>query len=224
MTTRAILLATIALLSENVFAQCTKDIECKGDRVCEVGVCVSPGKANPSSATQGNRATASAVATPSLLPSIFTAQPPKVAKFSNYLANIYFGKLHGPAGVRQSKDGTWRNSAGKLVDPISINFAGKYYVALNSCGTSCRYYTITDLSVGKELKVFDQFTAAEPAPTTKEGYTYVTELIFRPESTMVIAQYLISAPSGEICREKIFNFNGASLDALTDTKNTCNHY
>jgi hypothetical protein len=224
MKTKAIFLATILLLSQSVFAQCTKDIECKGDRVCEVGVCVSPGKANPSPITPSKRTTTSATPTPSVSPSIFTALPPKVAKFSNYLATIYFGKLHGPAGIRQSKDGTWRNSAGKLVDPMSINFAGKYYIALNGCGTSCRYYTITDLSAGKDLKVLDQFTAAEPAPTTKEGYTYITDLIFRPESTMVVAQYLISSPSGEICREKIFNFNGASLDALTDTKNTCNHY
>lgn len=49
--TRAVapLLALIALLFSSVAgAQCTKDIECKGDRVCTDGVCAPPGAAAPS--------------------------------------------------------------------------------------------------------------------------------------------------------------------------------
>ena len=97
-------------------------------------------------------------------------------------------------------------------------------MSVHSCGTFCRYYTMTDLSSGRELDLLRAFASAEPPPKTREGYTYVTDLVTRANSKLLVAQYRISAPRGKECRERTFVFAGAKIAAVTGTRRTCTQY
>jgi hypothetical protein len=43
----AIIMFFILLFSTGTHADCTKDIDCKGNRICEKGICVDPGQIEP---------------------------------------------------------------------------------------------------------------------------------------------------------------------------------
>ncbi|MEK6245435.1 MAG: hypothetical protein AABM33_13155 [Pseudomonadota bacterium] len=45
---RLLLLTVLALVARNSIAQCTKDIDCKFDRICEKGTCIAPAQLRPS--------------------------------------------------------------------------------------------------------------------------------------------------------------------------------
>jgi len=104
------------------------------------------------------------------------------SRFADYEVAIYRGTIHRPKWIRRVADDEWRDELGKLVEPPEINFAGKYFVSVHSCGTGCRYYTLTDLSSGRELDLLKDFGAAEPPPTTREGNPYVTDLVTHPNN------------------------------------------
>jgi hypothetical protein len=61
-------------------------------------------------------------------------------RFEDYEVAIYKGTIHRPKWIRRAADDEWRGELGKLVEPPEINFAGKYFVSVHSCGTGCRYY------------------------------------------------------------------------------------
>lgn len=145
-------------------------------------------------------------------------------RFEDYEVAIYKGAIHRPKWIRRVADDEWRDDAGKLVAPPAINFAGKYFVALHSCGTSCRYYTITDLSSGRELNLLKHFGTAEPAPTTREGYSYVTDLVTQANSKLLVAQFRVGVPHGEECRERAFVLDGEKLTPVTNTRRSCSNF
>ncbi len=140
---------------------------------------------------------------------LVTGQTPP--RFEDYGVAIYRGTIHRPKWIRRVADNEWRDEVGKLVEPPEINFAGKYFVAVHSCGTACRYYTMTDLSSGRELELLKDFAAAEPPPTTRQGYQYVTDLVTRANSKLLIAQFRVDAPRGEECRERAFILEAAKI-------------
>ena len=144
-------------------------------------------------------------------------------RFEDYEVTIYRGTIHRPKWIRRVADDEWRDELGKLVDP-EINFAGKYFVSVHSCGTGCRYYTLTDLSSGRELDLLKDFGAAEPPPTTREGNPYVTDLVTRPNSKLLVAQFRIDSPRGEECRERAFILEGEKITAVTNTRRSCTNY
>ena len=158
----------------------------------------------------------------------FTLPAPLAAqsspRFEDYGVAVYTGAIHRPKWIRHVGSDEWRDNIGKLVEPPEINFAGKYFVAVHSCGTGCRYYTMTDLSSGRELNLLNDFGAAEPPPKTREGYPYVTDLVTRANSKLLVAQYRIDSPRGEECRERAFVFDGTKLTATTGTRHTCTQY
>lgn len=80
---------------------------------------------------------------------------------------------------------------------------------------------MTDLSSGRERNLLNGFAAAEPAPKTREGYLYVTDLVTRPNSKLLVAQYRIDSPRGEECRERAFVFDGNKITPITGTRRTC---
>jgi len=145
-------------------------------------------------------------------------------RFEDYEVAVYSGRIHPPKGFRHVKGDEWRDNLGKLVAPPEVNFAGKYFVSLHSCGTGCRYYTMTDLSSGVELKILNDFGAAEPPPKTREGNPYLTDLVTRANSKFLVAQYRIDSPRGEECRERAFVFDGDKLTPTTGTRRTCTQY
>lgn len=145
-------------------------------------------------------------------------------RFEDYEVVIYRGNIHKPKWIRRVADDEWRDELGKLVEPPEVNFAGKYFVSGHSCGTGCRYYTMTDLSSGRELDLLKDFGAAEPPPKTREGYPYVTDLVTRANSKLVVAQFHIDSPRGEECRERAFTLEGEKLTPVTSTRRSCTNY
>ena len=127
--------------------------------------------------------------------------------FEDYKVAVYTGEMHWPKWTRRVGDNEWRDELDKLVEPPEINFAGKYFVAVHSCGTSCRYYTMTDLSSGRELNVLKNFGAAD--------------LLTRANSRLLVAQYYVNSSHGEECRERAFLFDGKLITPLTKTRRTC---
>lgn len=83
---------------------------------------------------------------------------------------------------------------------------------------------MTDLSSGRELNLLRDFGAAEPPPTTREGYPYVTDLVTRANSKLLVSQYRIESPRGDECRERAFVFNEDKLKPITGTRRTCTQY
>ena len=143
--------------------------------------------------------------------------------FEDYKVDIYTGTMHWPKWIRRVGTDEWRDELDKLVAAPEVNFAGKYFVSVHSCGTGCRYYTMTDLSSGRELKLLKDFDAGEPSPKTREGYPYVTDLLTRANSKLLVAQYHVDSSRGEECRERAFIFEDEKITPLTNTRRTCTH-
>jgi hypothetical protein len=155
----------------------------------------------------------------------FTAEGVAAPKFSDYPSPIYNGNIHIPSYYVKSGD-TWRDDMGKEVSPPRVNFAGKYYIGLHSCGTECRYYTLSDLATGKDSKALDMFSSdGEKPQKTSDGRNYVTELLSHPDSRLVIAQYHIEQIPGKPgeCRERMFvlSDDGEKVAPVTKTLDGC---
>ena len=151
---------------------------------------------------------------------------PSTRNFADYPAAAYTGSLRIPSYYVRDAGGVWRDDMGKQVAPVAINFAGRYYIGLHSCGTGCRYFTLSDLSNGRDSKALDMFSSHGGEPTrTKDGRSYVTELIAHPESTMLVARYHIdgSAAHTPECRERIFVLtdDGQNVAPITGTIQGC---
>lgn len=198
----ACLMAGIAFPS---FAQCTKDTDCKGNRICETGVCVAP-----PSEKQATPAKPQA-------PRPTTPYP----KFQDYPAAKHSGPWFVPKGAHRVGENEWRDDHGKPIDRPTLNFGAKYSVSLRSCGSGCRYYTLTDLSTGREFDTLAPFASGEPAPMTTEGYLYVTDLVTRAGSNMLAPQYQVDNGTGGECRERIFVLQNDRLQPITETKHGC---
>ena len=155
---------------------------------------------------------------------IFHLTGQRSERFEDYEVAIYRGTIHRPKWIRRVADDEWRDELGKLVGPPEINFAGKYFVSVHSCGTGCRYYTMTDLSSGRELNLLKDFDATEPPPTTREGYPYVTDLVTRADSKLLVAQFRVDSPRGEECRERAFILEGEKIMPITNTRRSCTNY
>jgi hypothetical protein len=146
-------------------------------------------------------------------------------KFSDYSVQTYSGSLRIPSYYIKSDD-VWRDDMGKAVSPPKINFAGRYYVGVHSCGTECRYYTLSDLKTGGDSNALNIFSSdGEYPPKTKDGRTYITVLTTRPDSRMLIARYYIdkSENKPEECRERVFLLgeDGKNITPITATINQC---
>lgn len=147
-------------------------------------------------------------------------------RFEDYPAAPYRGPVHPPVWLRRGDGGEPRDDLGKLVEDPSVNFAGRFFVCVHSCGTGCRYYTLTDLSTGRDLDLLEMFMTAEPPPKTRDGREYLTELFSRPDSRLLFAQYHIGLYRGEEeeCRERVFLLEGLSLKPLTATRRGCSKF
>lgn len=146
-------------------------------------------------------------------------------RFEDYSAPPYHGVIHQPKWIHHGSSDEWRDDLGKLVNDPQINFAGRYFICVHSCGTGCRYYTLTDLSSGRDLDLLEMFATAEPTPRLRDGREYLTELFSRPDSKMLVAQYHIGLYQGEEeCRERVFLFDGGKLKPITGTLRGCRKF
>ncbi len=156
-----------------------------------------------------------------ILSSAVFAQTRQLPSFDDYPVPLYRGRTLVPKWM-MDVDGSWRDERGKLVDPPEINFAGRYLLVAHGCGTSCRYYTLTDLVTRRDIEdVIDVFSSGEPMPKTSDGFPYLSELRARPNSNLLIVQYQLETPDGRKCRERSFVFHKLKLQAITGTSRSC---
>lgn len=145
--------------------------------------------------------------------------------FSAYATSIYHGPTRIPTSYRQSVEGWW-DDMGKQTSVPQINFAGRFYIGLHSCGASCRYFTLSDLKTGKDSGALEMFSSDEGHPAqTSDKRNYVTELISQPDSYLLVARYQIEADQTHAseCREKLFVLEPdlAKLRAISKTERGC---
>lgn len=50
------------------------------------------------------------------------------------------------------------------------------------------------------------------------------DLVTRARSKLVIAQYRVDSPRGEVCRERAFVLEGEKISPVTNTRRTCTQY
>ena len=147
----------------------------------------------------------------------------KLPQFSDYPVKVYRGKIYRPQWLYRGAGGEGRDSLNKLVDEPAVDFAGKYYVGTHSLGTGVRYYSLTDLSTGRELGALHRFATTEPIPTLRDGREFLTIIYTRPNSRLIVAQYLIdyaSTPTPE-CRERSFLFQNGKVRPISKTIYRC---
>ncbi len=147
----------------------------------------------------------------------------KLPRFNDYPVKVYRGKIHKPKWLRRGSEGEWRDSQNKLVGDPVVDFAGKYHVGGHSLGTGVRYYSLTDLTTGRELDVFDRFATTEPIPKLRDGRDFLTVIYTRPNSRLIIAQYFIDymmQPNPE-CRERSFIFENGKVRPISKTIFKC---
>lgn len=141
--------------------------------------------------------------------------------FEDYKVPVYTGKIRRPKWIRYNKRERWRDDLGKLVPSPEVNFSGKFFVTVHSCGTGCRYYTLTELTTGKDLDVLRGFGSDEEPPTTRDGYEYRENLFFVPNSKLLIVQYGVEKQDRTECRERSFLFENSKLRPITPTIYSC---
>lgn len=96
------------------------------------------------------------------------------------------GRLYLPEGYIQ-KDDIWFDDLGKAVNPPVINFAGSYNISSHSCGSGFRYYTLTNLTNGKDFsEIFANFVSGQENNT---AINYFIELVSKPDSNLLLARY-----------------------------------
>ena len=149
-------------------------------------------------------------------------------RFEDYRTKVYRGVKHSPKWIHRAENDCPRDELGKCIsDEPRINFAGKYFVSVHSCGTGCRYFRLTDLSTGRELRSLRIFDSTEPLPKTADGFPYVVELITKPFSRLLVAQYHIDLGAGvnnssrTNCRERSFLLDQAVIKPLTKIRPSC---
>jgi hypothetical protein len=149
------------------------------------------------------------------------AQAQRSPVFADRPVRTYRGSLQTPRWIK-NVDGVWRDELGKLVDAPEINFAGRYFLAVHSCGTDCRYYTLTDLVTREDIEdVVNAFDSGEPHPKTSDGFPYSSLLYYRPNSNLLIVQYQVDKNGERECRERSYLFANRSLRPITKTLRAC---
>ena len=107
------------------FPQCTKDTDCKGDRICEQGQCVNPGKSQPAKPDKA-----------------------KVPKFVAYPAKEAYQGRNAPLVLATEQDKTFKTRLREAAAQ-KPNFAGHYILTAWGCGTECLMGAAIDANTGK---------------------------------------------------------------------------
>lgn len=149
----------------------------------------------------------------SVLPIFALSQRPR---FNDSRVHAYQGKIHLPKWARHVQGTEWRDALGKGVGPPSVNFAGKYYIAGHSLGTGARYYTLTDLSTGRELSFLDKFATTEDSLQSSNGMHYLITLDSQRTSRLLRVRFQQITWGADLgsCHERYFLLNEEKLLAV----------
>ena len=139
----------------------------------------------------------------------------RLPRFEQYKTKVHSGKIRHPKWM-SFENGNARDEQGKLTDRAHINFAGKYFISAHSCGTECRYYTMTDLSNGRDSGLPSIFDASEATPRKD-----IPILFTRRFSNLLIVQYLPKLEGGSKCRERSYLLSNGKFKPLTRLVNDC---
>jgi hypothetical protein len=145
-------------------------------------------------------------------------------QFGQFSIRVYEGPIKIPESLHKGSDGEWLDELDKWVSPPRVNFAGEYYLAAHSCGAGCRYYRLTNLRTGSEIKQISMFDAGDPTPRMRDGRTYVPILFSKPNSKLLIVQYEIDPRKPEEdseCRQRYFVFDAGRITAISKTLRGC---
>ena len=131
------------------------------------------------------------------------------AKFDKYkVKEVYKGEIKIPKSYKKDEEGLYRDELGKFVSnqqQFYVNFAGKYMIVTHSCGTSCYYRTVEDLSAGKSVKIegMDKFDNTETRPLFKDSEMGgFAKLYTREDSDLLMARYVNF--DTDICKQEYF--------------------
>jgi len=131
------------------------------------------------------------------------------AKFDEYkVKEVYKGEIKIPNSYKKDEEGLYRDKFGKFVSnqqDFYVNFAGKYMIVTHSCGTSCYYRTVEDLSAGKTVKVdgMSKFDNTETRPLFKDSEMGgFAKLYTREDSDLLMARYVNF--DTDICKQEYF--------------------
>jgi hypothetical protein len=152
------------------------------------------------------------------------AQPPKRQfQFEQFPVEIYRGPIKIPEDLHKDENGDWRDENDKWYPPVAVGFAGEYYLPILGCGTGCRYHLLVNLRTGAGIPDISMFDAPEQRPKTKDGRTYVTLLYYRPNSSLLIAEYHLDFddPQHETCRQRYFVLEDGKLKPISKTFPFC---
>jgi hypothetical protein len=167
-----------------------------------------------------------ALALLSVAPNRCAAQEQGSIRFNQFPVETYRGHIKIPREFHKVQDGLWEDEAGKPAVQPRVNFAGEYFLAAHSCGTCCRYYTLSDLRTGSEVDQVSMFNAGEPTPVTRDGHTYIPILFFKPDSRLLVVQYVLdlcTPVKHNPCRQRYFVLEGGHFRAISKTLRSCTH-
>ena len=130
-------------------------------------------------------------------------------KFDKYkVKEVYKGEIKIPKSYKKDVEGLYRDKFGKFVSnqqQFYINFAGKYMIVTHSCGTSCYYRSVEDLSNGKTVKIdgIEKFDNTETRPLFKDSEMGgFAKLYTREDSDLLMARYVNF--DTDICKQEYF--------------------
>lgn len=131
------------------------------------------------------------------------------AKFDKYkVKEVYKGEIKIPKSYKKDEEGLYRDELGKFVSnqqQFYVNFAGKYMIVTHSCGTSCYYRTVEDLSRGVTVKIegIEKFDNTETRPLFKDSEMGgFAKLYTREDSDLLMARYVNF--DTDICKQEYF--------------------
>ena len=131
------------------------------------------------------------------------------AKFDKYkVKEVYKSEIKIPKSYKKDEEGLYRDELGKFVSnqqQFYVNFAGKYMIVTHSCGTSCYYRTVEDLSKGKTVNIegMDKFDNTETRPLFKDSEIGgFAKLYTREDSDLLMARYINF--ESEDCKQEYF--------------------
>ena len=131
------------------------------------------------------------------------------AKFDKYkVKEVYKGEIKIPKSYKKDEEGLYRDKFGKFVSnqqEFYVNFAGKYMIVTHSCGTSCYYRTVEDLSGGVTVNIegMDKFDNTETRPLFKDSEIGgFAKLYTREDSDLLMARYINF--ESEDCKQEYF--------------------
>ena len=130
-------------------------------------------------------------------------------KFDKYkVKEVYKGEIKIPKSYKKDEEGLYRDELGKFVSnqqQFYVNFAGKYMIVTHSCGTSCYYRTVEDLSRGVTVKIegIEKFDNTETRPLFKDSEMGgFAKLYTREDSDLLMARYINF--ESEDCKQEYF--------------------